>query len=102
MCPIRVSVTFLVVNKPSLQTSEKSPRYMADDTLPGRVLFCLLDGENAFFQVKAHFNNLVIDLKRLVHDEKRVALKGVDANQLKLFKVSSFYCQPECRPNYSS
>jgi hypothetical protein len=62
---------------------------MADTSV--RILFCLLDGESAFFQVKAYTNDIVLNLKRRIHKEKSVVLGGVaDANELILLKASSF------------
>ena len=62
---------------------------MADATV--RILFCLLDGESAFFQVKAYTSDMVLNLKQRIHQEKSAILQGVvDANELILWKASSF------------
>jgi len=53
-----------------------------------RVLFCLLEGEDNFFQVKAKSDDSVLDLKEKIHKVKPAALEGVDANQIVLLKVS--------------
>jgi hypothetical protein len=58
------------------------------DSDPVRVLFCLLDGENALFQVKVNINETVFNLKEQVLDKKPNALSNVDANNLLLYKVS--------------
>lgn len=60
---------------------------MADNSV--RALFCLLEGESAFFQVKTNTEELVTDLKERIHHKKCSALKDVDSNHLSLRKVSS-------------
>jgi Crinkler effector protein N-terminal domain len=54
------------------------------------ILFCLLDGEDHFFQVRASPGDSVLDLKEKIRTVKAGALQGVDANQIVLLKVS--YC----------
>src|ERR1700722_14913186 len=49
-----------------------------------RVLFCLLDGEDDFFQVKAMSSDSVLDLGEKIHRVKLAALEGVNANQIVL------------------
>jgi hypothetical protein len=60
---------------------------MADDKV--RVLFCLLDGETRFFQIKTHIDENVLDMMDRIHTAKRVSLSDVDSNNLLLYKASS-------------
>jgi hypothetical protein len=56
-----------------------------------RVLFCLLHGETAFFQVKAHVDNSVLELKELIREKKHNTLRNFDANELFLYQVNNVF-----------
>ncbi len=63
---------------------------MPDDTV--RALWCLVQGDSTPFKVTIRTNNDINDLKKRVHEEgKNGVLRGIDAKDLKLWKVSPFH-----------
>ena len=57
---------------------------MADD---GYLIWCLVEGDTAIFPVTAPRALTIGELKELIKVEKNHALKDVDADHLKLWKV---------------
>lgn len=53
------------------------------------TLFCLLEDEHDIFEVQANVTDYIPHLRVLIKDQKRNALKYVDANDLLLYKVIS-------------
>ena len=53
------------------------------------ILFILLDDETTFFQIEAHSDSSVLDLKELVLAARPNALSNFDAMELLLYQVSS-------------
>jgi hypothetical protein len=63
---------------------------MSDDA--ARTLWCLIEGESTPFGVTAPANAIIEDLKKLIHQEKEKGiLRDINAVDLVLWKVSSFY-----------
>jgi len=63
---------------------------MPDDTI--RALWCLVEGDLTPFQVYAPLFMNIAQLKKLIHEEgKDGVLRGIDAKDLKLWKVSPFH-----------
>jgi hypothetical protein len=54
------------------------------------ILFVLLDGATTFFQIKAHADSSVFDLKDLILKAKPNALGNFDADEVLLYQVNSF------------
>ena len=52
------------------------------------ILFVLLDGETRFFQIKAHANSSVFNLKDLILKARSTILSNFNANELLLYQVS--------------
>ena len=84
--PVPAQTTPLV--GPSL-TSQQQATTSLDNTF--RVLLCLIEGDSTVFQVKATANENVLDLKKLIHQEKdKGILRSVNASDLVLWKVRTF------------
>jgi hypothetical protein len=53
------------------------------------ILFVLLHDETTFFEIKAHADSAVLDLKDLVLAARSNALSNFDADELLQYQVSS-------------
>jgi hypothetical protein len=61
-----------------------------DDTV--RILYCLLDGEATVFQVKLQADDILLELKDVIHERGKIGtIFNVDSNNLSVWKVRLMY-----------
>lgn len=54
-----------------------------------RILFCILEHHDEYFQIKSKVDENVLDLKNRIRTANPVALSHVDAHDIPLYQASS-------------
>jgi Crinkler effector protein N-terminal domain len=68
---------------------------MNDDEHP-LVLWCIIDGESTPFDVTVPGNTNINQLKERIYQNNKYTFRDIDAKNLDLWKVGSFYRPTQC------